>query len=110
MGKLKNLDEFTDRYFREHPEEIGDYITEIFEDYAIDNDAGALLNGLRIIARARGISVMAEKSGMTRRGIQKALSDTGNPRLSNIMLIMREMGYCLLPHNLPNSTPLHIQK
>ena len=110
MRKFKTLDEFTDRYFREHPEEIDDYVTEIFEDYAFDSDAGALLNGLRIVARARGISDIAEKSGMTRRGIQKALSDTGNPRLGNIMLIMREMGYCLLPHNLSQSTPLHTEK
>jgi HTH-type transcriptional regulator / antitoxin HigA len=101
MRKLRTLDEFADRYFRDRPDEIDDYLTEIFQDFAEDNDTGALLSGLRVIARVRGVGDMAEQVGMTRQGLQKALSDDGNPRLGNVVSIMRAMGYCLMPEKLP---------
>jgi HTH-type transcriptional regulator / antitoxin HigA len=102
MRKLRTLDEFTESYFRTHPDEIDDYLTEIFQDFAEDNDTGALLTSLRIIARVRGLSNIAEQIGMTRQGLQKALSDEGNPRFGNITMIMRAMGYQLLPQKLPS--------
>jgi DNA-binding phage protein len=49
MRKLRTLNEFTEAYFREHPDEIDDYLTEIFADFAEDNDTGALLAALRVI-------------------------------------------------------------
>jgi HTH-type transcriptional regulator / antitoxin HigA len=98
---LRTLDEFTEGYFRDHPEEVDDYLTEIFQDFAEDNDTGALLASLRVIARVRGISDMAQKTGMTRQGLQKALSGDGNPRLGNVISIMKAMGYCLVPQKLP---------
>jgi HTH-type transcriptional regulator / antitoxin HigA len=103
MRKLRTLDEVTETYFREHPEEIDDYLVEIFQDFAEDNDTGALLASLRILARVRGISDMAASIGMSRQGIQKALSDDGNPRLGNVTSIMKAMGYCLVPQKLTRS-------
>jgi len=47
---------------------------------------------------------MADEIGMTRQGLQKALSAKGNPRLDNINAIMRAMGYQLMPHPLEAST------
>jgi probable addiction module antidote protein len=103
---MRTLDEVTEEYFRNHPEEIDDYLTEIFQDYAEDNDTGVLLASLRIIARVRGVSEMADQTGMTRQGLQKALSGDGNPRLANITSIMKAMGYCLVPQKLPSSIPI----
>ncbi|WP_295616989.1 addiction module antidote protein [Chamaesiphon sp. GL140_3_metabinner_50] len=98
---MRTLDEVTEAYFRAHPEEIDDYLTEIFQDFAEDNDTGVLLASLRVIARVRGVSDMAAQIGMSRQGIQKALSDDGNPRLGNVTSMMKAMGYCLLPQKLP---------
>jgi HTH-type transcriptional regulator / antitoxin HigA len=67
VRQLRTLDEFAEGYFRDHPDEIDDYLTEIFQDFAEDNDTGALLAALRVIARVRGISDMALKAGMTHR-------------------------------------------
>jgi probable addiction module antidote protein len=103
MQKFRTLDEFTEGYFRDHPDEIDDYLTEIFQEYAEDNDTGALLASLRVIARVRGVSAIAEMTGMTRQGLQKALSDEGNPRLGNVTSIMKAMGYRLVPQKLPPS-------
>jgi HTH-type transcriptional regulator / antitoxin HigA len=52
---------------------------------------------LRVVARVRGISEIAEQIGMTRRGLQKALSSNGNPRLENVNSIMKALGYFLTP-------------
>jgi HTH-type transcriptional regulator / antitoxin HigA len=84
MRKLRTLDEVTEAYFRDHPEEIDDYLTEILQDFAEDNDTGVLLASLRVLDRVRGVGDMASQIGMTRQGLQKALSDDGNPRLSNV--------------------------
>jgi HTH-type transcriptional regulator / antitoxin HigA len=57
MGQMRTLDEFTDQYFRDHPEEIDDYLAEIFQEFAEDNDTGALLASLRVIARVQGLVI-----------------------------------------------------
>lgn len=103
MDNFRTLDEFTEGYFRAHPEEIEDFLTEIFQNFAEDNDISVLLASLRIIARVKGITTLATRTGMTRQGLQKALSDEGNPRLLNVAAIMSAMGYYLLPHRLLES-------
>jgi probable addiction module antidote protein len=107
VRKLRTLDEFAEGYFRDRPDEIDDYLTEIFQDFAEDNDTGALLAALRVIARVRGISDMAQSAGMARQGLQKALSVDGNPRLGNVISIMKAMGYCLVPQKLPSVDTPH---
>ncbi len=100
MRSYRTLDDVTVEYFAQHPDEIEPFLNESFADYAIDGDSVALLAALRVIARVRGISSIAEEIGMTRQGLQKALSAKGNPRLDNINAIMRAMGYQLLPRRI----------
>lgn len=100
MANYRSLEEVSAEYFSEHPEEINDFLVEIFNDYALDGNSAALLSALRVIARVKGLSTMAEEIGMTRQGLQKALSAKGNPRLDNINAIMRAMGYQLMPQPL----------
>lgn len=100
MPGYRTLDELEEDYFRRHPEEIGPYLTEIFEEFAQDEDSGALLASLRVIARVKGISALADETGMTRQGLQKALSGRGNPRLENVNAIMRALGYRLVPQKI----------
>jgi probable addiction module antidote protein len=98
--KLRTLDEVSEEYYRNHPEEIDGYLKTCFEEYSRDGCTPALLSSLRMIARVKGVSALAEKTGMTRNGIQKALSEEGNPRLENINAIMHAMGYRLIPEKL----------
>ena len=102
MTDYRTLDQITVEYFVQHPEEIDEFLQEAFADYAQDGDSATLLSALRIIARVKGVSTMAEEVGMTRQGLQKALSAKVNPRLDNINAIMRAMGYQLMPHRLEN--------
>jgi len=103
MTEYRTLNDVTIEYFTQQPEEIDAFLNETFADYAEDGDSAALLSALRIIARVKGISTMAEEVGMTRQGLQKALSAKGNPRLDNINAIMQAMGYQLMPHRLKNA-------
>jgi HTH-type transcriptional regulator / antitoxin HigA len=97
MNEYRSLDEISVEYFERNPEEIEDFLDEIFAEYARDGDSAALLSTLRVVARVKGLSAIAEEIGMTRQGLQKALSAKGNPRLDNINAIMRAMGYQLVP-------------
>jgi probable addiction module antidote protein len=85
-------------------EEIEDYLNVVFDEYAQNNDAAALLSALRVTARVKGITAMADEIGMTRRGLQRALSSKGNPRLENINAIMKAMGYQLMPQRIDTPT------
>ncbi len=104
MPEYRTLHDISVEYFNAHPDEIDTFLNEIFASYTEDGDSAALLSALRVIARAKGISAMAEKIGMTRQGLQKALSSRGNPRLDSINAIMRAMGYQLIPYPL-DATP-----
>ncbi len=39
MRNYRTFDAFKEDYFREHPEEIDEFITIIFEEYANDGDS-----------------------------------------------------------------------
>lgn len=97
MPDYRTLNDITIEYFDQHPEEIDDFLTEIFVDYAEDGDSAALLTALRIIARVKGVTALAEEAGMSRQGLQKALSANGNPRLDTVNAIIKAMGYRLTP-------------
>lgn len=100
MSNYRTLEEVSAEYFIQHPDEIDAWISEAFADYAEDGDSATLLSALRTVARARGVSAMAAEIGMTRQGLQKALSANGNPRLDTINAIMHAMGYQLIPHRI----------
>jgi probable addiction module antidote protein len=97
---LRTFREVEEEYFRNHPEEIGPYIDEIFDEYAQDGNSAALLASLRVIAKVKGISIIAEETGLSRQGVQHALSSKGNPRFDNVNAIMKALGYRLTPEPL----------
>jgi len=57
-----------------------------------DNDAAAVANALGIVARASNISQLARDVGMSRKGLQKALSSDGNPTLGTVMKVAKALG------------------
>ncbi|MFZ4657664.1 MAG: addiction module antidote protein [Caldilineaceae bacterium] len=100
MQNFRTFREVEEEYFRTHPEEIDSYLTLIFSEYAHDGDLAALLASLRVISRVKGITNMAEEIGMTRKGLQKALSEQGNPKFASINAILQAMGYHLAPQRI----------
>ncbi len=98
--KYRTLDEVSEEYYRDHPDEIDDYLTAVFDEYALDGNTAALLSSLRVISRVKGISEIARETGISRNGIQKALSEDGNPKWENINAILHAIGYRLTPQKL----------
>lgn len=99
--KYQTLDEFEEEILRnQKPEDIDAYMEGMFEEFADDGNVGALLASLRVIAKVKGISGIAEETGLTRQGLQKALSEKGNPRFESINAIMKAMGYRLVAEKI----------
>ncbi len=100
---LRTNEDVQVEYFRDHPEEIFPFIEEIFEAYAEDGDTAVLLGSLRIVAEVKGIAQLASEIGMTRQCLHKALSERGNPHLSNVNAIMHALGYRLKVEKIESS-------
>ena len=100
MKKYRSFADVEESYFRDHPEEMDEYMVLMFEEYAKDGDTGALLSSLRVLRRVTGVTTIADETGMSRKGIQKALSGDGNPEFASVNAIIHAMGYRLSPQKL----------
>jgi probable addiction module antidote protein len=58
-----------------------------------DGDARAMVAALGTVARARGMSRVAKRSGLGRESLYKALSDSGNPAFMTIVDVASALGY-----------------
>jgi len=56
------------------------------------NDPAVIAHALGTIARARGMSRVAKKAGLSRESLYKALGPSGNPELGTIIRVMRALG------------------
>ncbi|WP_310424309.1 hypothetical protein [Chamaesiphon sp. VAR_48_metabat_135_sub] len=60
-----------EEYLRNHPDEIDDYITILFDEYAESGDTQALLSSLRSIGRVNGtIDLTADTELSDRENLQ----------------------------------------
>lgn len=67
MKKYRSFTDVEESYFRDHPEEMDEYINLIFEEYAKDGDTGALLSSLRVLSRVKGVTKIAKETGLSRK-------------------------------------------
>jgi DNA-binding phage protein len=98
MRKYRTFDQVEEEYYREHPEEIDSFLTVTFEEYAKDNDTGALLSALCMISCVKAVT--AEAAGMSQKKLRKVLSEQGKPLFENVNSILHTMGYQLVPKAL----------
>jgi len=75
------------------PEAIAGYLEAAFED----GDPALIATALGDVARAMGMTQLASKAGVTREALYKALSPTGDPRLSTFLGVMKALGLKLTP-------------
>jgi probable addiction module antidote protein len=68
------------------------YLTDALET----NDPAAIADALGVIARARGMSEIAKKTGLRREGLYKMLSVRGNPELATVLRILQAIGVQLV--------------
>ncbi len=70
--------------------DISAYLNACFEDYA--DDPAMIAHAFGVVARARGMSKVAKKAGLTREGLYRALSAEGNPEFSTILKVANALG------------------
>lgn len=68
-----------------------EYLNASLEDADNGSDERFLM-ALRQVAKAHGMTAVAEKSGMARQAMYRALSETGNPELSSLKALLDAMG------------------
>ena len=70
------------------PAAVAAYIEAAIEE----DDASLLTHALGVVARAKGMSKIAEDAGVTREALYKALSAEGDPRLSTLIGVLKALG------------------
>ena len=56
--------------------------------HIVNDQPNQIIFALSVLARARGMSVLSKKTGISRDGLYKALSKSGNPSFITVMRIM----------------------
>lgn len=74
---------------------------DILSDAFATGDPTYIANALGVVARAKGMSQVARDAGVTREALYKALSPSGDPKLSTLLGVMKALGVSL------NASPAH---
>ena len=69
-------------------EAIAAYLDAVFED----GDPKLIAAAIGDVARARGMTEIAEKTGLSRESLYRALSRDGNPEMATVLRVMRALG------------------
>lgn len=78
------------------PEAAEEYLIAAFET----EDPRFIAASLGVVARARGMSRLAEETGLTRATLYKALSADGNPEFGTVLKVLKALGLGLRPREL----------
>ena len=82
--------------YLESEEEITAYLVDAFST----NDCQLIVAAIGDVARARGMSKIAEDTECGRESLYKSLSSSGNPSFETVIKVMSSLGYAIRP--LPN--------
>ena len=70
-------------------EAIEIFLTDAFET----GDAAYIARALGVVARAKGMTKIARKTGLAREQLYRSLSESGNPTLESTMAVMKAIGF-----------------
>jgi probable addiction module antidote protein len=69
-------------------EDIACYLDTVFED----GDPALIAAALGDVARAKGMTQIAQQAGLGRESLYKALSPEGNPEFATVLKVVRALG------------------
>jgi len=81
MTKLKAFDPAE---YLDNPETIAEYLTEAFET----DDPKFIAKAISTVARAKGMTSIAESTGLSRESLYRALSGEVNPEFDTIRKVL----------------------
>lgn len=74
--------------YLEGDEALAGYMSDALET----GDPAFIANALGIVARAKGMSHIAEEAGLSRESLYRTLSEKGNPELGTVLKVMQALG------------------
>ena len=86
--KVSELPEFDVTQYLDSEQAIAEYLTVVMEE----NDPAFLAAALGDIAKARGMTEVARKAGITREALYKALRPNSSPRFDTISKVCTALG------------------
>jgi probable addiction module antidote protein len=89
MAKAKPFDAAE---YLDSPEMIAAYINEALES----EDASAIAVAIGTVARARGMSAVAEKAGLSRENLYRALGGEAKPEFGTVIKVLHTLGIDLV--------------
>lgn len=92
MTKIANLPTFDMAEHLTTEEDVAAYLSLVLEE----DDPAELAHALGIIARARGMTEIANASGLTREALYKALRSGSQPRFDTIRRVCGALGVRLV--------------
>jgi probable addiction module antidote protein len=66
---------------------------ELLADAFESGDEVFIKNALATVARARGVATLAKEAAVSRQALYKSLSESGDPRLSTLMGVIKALGF-----------------
>lgn len=91
-AKTKSLEDILDQQLQD-PVFAASYLNEVFSDS--ESTIEEMLLALKDVVRARGVSSIAEKSGIPREHLYTVLSPNGNPTLSTLKAVFDALNLSL---------------
>lgn len=88
MKTTEQLHDFDAADFLNTEEEIAEYLSLVLET----GDPAHIAHALGVAARARGMSKVAETSGVSREMLYRSLSSEGNPTLRTLLAVLPALG------------------
>lgn len=85
---MKKITKFDIAEYLDNDEMIKEYLNTVLEE----GDSNDIVTALGHIAKALGMSKIAEETGLSRPSLYKALSDGAKPQFETILKVLRALG------------------
>ena len=83
--------------FRDNPEEIATYLSDVFKE----NDLEPVLKALNRVLRAQNVQALAREGGLRRDRLYKTFGGQTDPQLGRVLGLFEALGLCLRVEPLP---------
>jgi probable addiction module antidote protein len=88
MFQIEKTTKFEIAHYLDSEEMIAEYLNTVIEN----GNSNDLVVAIGHIAKAIGMTKIAEKTGMSRPSLYKALSDGANPQFETILKVLKAVG------------------
>ena len=88
--------EFDPAEYLSSPEAIAEFVTDALET----GDAVYIAKAMGVAARAKGMTGLANETGLSREQLYRSFSEKGNPTLKTMLAVMKALGVDMVarPH------------